>query len=67
METSWEKVKILAQMECITNLLFPIVILLGLFFWGLPTIAWVYFVVMSGFAIAFSIFCVKGLQPRAPA
>ena len=59
-ETSWDKVKIVAQMECITNVLFLIVILLGLFFWGLPAIAWMYFVVISGFAIAFNIFYLKG-------
>jgi len=59
-ETSWDKVKIVAQTECITNILWPIVILLGLFFWNLPAIAWMYFVVMSGFAIAFNIFYFKG-------
>ena len=59
-EPSWEKVKIVAQMECIISFLFPIVILLGLFFWDLPGIAWLYFVVMSGFAIAFNLFYLKG-------
>lgn len=59
-ETSWDKVKILAQTECITNALWPIVILLGLFFWSLPGIAWMYFVVMSGFGIAFNVFYFKG-------
>ena len=59
-ETSWDKVKIVAQMERILNILFPIVILLKLFFWDLPTIAWMYFVVMSGFAIAFNVFYPKG-------
>jgi hypothetical protein len=39
-EGSWDKVKIVAQTQCITNVLWPIVILLGLFFWGLPGIAW---------------------------
>jgi len=58
-ETSWEKVKIVAQMERILNILFPIVILLGLFFWNLPNIAWMYFVVMSGFGIAFNVFYPK--------
>jgi len=38
METSWDKVKIVAQMERILNILFPIVILLALLFWDLPTI-----------------------------
>ncbi len=59
-ETSWDKVKIMAQMECITNVLWPVVILLGLFFWDLPGIAWMYFVVMSGFAIAFNVIYFKG-------
>ena len=59
-ETSWDNVKIMAQMECITNVLWVIVILLGLFFWDLPGIAWMYFVVMSGFAIAFNFFYFKG-------
>ena len=59
-ETSWDKVKIVAQTQCITNVLWPIVILLGLFFWDLPGIAWMYFVVMSGFAIAFNVFYFKG-------
>ncbi len=59
-ETSWDKVKIVAQTECIITILFPIVILLGLLLWGLPAIAWMYFVIMSGFAIAFNVFYFKG-------
>ena len=59
-ETSWGKAKIVAQSQCITNVLWLIVILLGLFFWDLPRIAWMYFVVMSGFAIAFNYFYFKG-------
>jgi len=59
-ETSWDNVKIVAQMECITNVIWVIVILLGLFFWDLPGIAWMYFIVMSGFAIAFNVFYFKG-------
>ena len=55
-ETSWDNVKIMTQTECITNVIWVIVILLGLFFWDLPGIAWMYFVVMSGFAIAFNVF-----------
>ena len=58
-ETAWEKVKIVAQMECIITILFTIVILLALLFWDLPTIGWMYFVVMSVFAIAFNIFYFK--------
>jgi hypothetical protein len=59
-ETSWDKVKIVAQMECVITILFPIVILLALLFWGLPAIGWMSFVVMSGFAIAFNVFYFKG-------
>jgi hypothetical protein len=55
-ETSWDKVKIVAQMECILNILFPIVILLGLIFWDLPNIAWLYFVLTIVFAITFNVF-----------
>jgi hypothetical protein len=59
-EKSWDRVKIVAQMERILNILFPIVILLGLFFWDLPGIAWMYFIFMSVFAIAFNLFYPKG-------
>jgi len=55
-ETSWDKVKIIAQVERILNILFPIVILLVLLFESLPKIGWMYFVIMSGFAIAFNVF-----------
>jgi len=61
-EISWDKVKIMAQMECITNILWSIVVILGLFLWGLPGIAWMYFVVMSGFALAFNVFYFKGYK-----
>ena len=57
--TSWESVRIVTQMECIITILFPIVILLALLFWGLPAIGWMSFVVMSGFAIAFNYFYFK--------
>jgi hypothetical protein len=53
---SWGKVKIVAQMNCIITLLFPIVIILALLFWDLPSIGWMYFVIMTGFAIAFNFF-----------
>jgi len=58
-ENSWEKVKIVAQMNCVITVLFPIVIVLALFFWDLPSIGWMYFVIMSGFAIAFNYFCFR--------
>lgn len=54
--TSWDSVRIVTQMECIITILFPIIILLALLFWGLPAIGWLSFVVMSGFAIAFNYF-----------
>ena len=59
-ETSWDAVKVVAQTECILNILFPIVILLALLFWDLPKIGWMYLVLMSGFGVAFNIF-----YPRA--
>ena len=55
-ENSWEKVKIVAQMDSIITILFTIVLVLALTFWDLPSIGWMYFVVMSGFAIAFNYF-----------
>jgi hypothetical protein len=58
-ESSYEKVKITAQMNCIITALFTIILLLGLFFWDLPSIGWMYFAVMLGFAIAFNNFYFK--------
>jgi len=58
--TSWDSVRIVTQMECIITILFPIFILLALLLWDLPAIGWMYFVVMSGFAIAFNYFYFKG-------
>jgi len=55
-ENSWEKVKIVAQMNSIITILFAIVLVLALTFWDLPSIGWMYFVVMSGLAIAFNYF-----------
>jgi hypothetical protein len=55
-ETSWDNVKIIAQMERILNPIFVVVLLLALLLWDLPVIGWMYFVVMSGFAIAFNVF-----------
>lgn len=60
METAWEKVEIVAQMERIITSLFPVALLLALLFWGLPAIGWMPFVVMSGFAVAFNVFYPKG-------
>jgi uncharacterized membrane protein AbrB (regulator of aidB expression) len=55
-ETAWENVKIWTQMACITHIVFLVIILLALLFWELPTIGWMYFVVITGFGIAFNIF-----------
>ena len=58
-ETSWESIKVIAQTEVTLNLLYPVILLLGLFYWDLPSIAWMYFVVMTGFGIAFTTFYFK--------
>ena len=57
--TSWEAVKIVAQMECIVSTLFVPVIILGLFFWDLPSIAWMYLVLFTGFSVAFDYFYLR--------
>ncbi len=53
-QTTWEAVKVITQTEVVLNLIFPVMILLGLLLWNLPTIGWMYFVVMTGFGIAFN-------------
>jgi hypothetical protein len=58
-ESSYEKVKITAQMNCVITALFPIMLVLALFFWDLPSIGWMYVVVMLGFGIAFNYFYFK--------
>jgi len=58
-ETAWEKVKIVVQMNCIITALFPIMLVLALLFWDLPSIGWMYFVVMSVFGVAFNYFYFK--------
>ena len=58
-ETSWEQVRIVAQMERVITTMFPIIILLALLFWDLSAIGWMYFVVMTCFAIAFNLFYIK--------
>ena len=58
-ETAWEKVKIVVQMNCVITALFPIMLVLALLFWDLPSIGWMYFVVMSGFGVAFNYFYFK--------
>ena len=59
-ETAWDRVKIVAQMECVITVLFAIVIPLALLFWDLPAIGWMYVVIMSGFGVAFNVFYFKG-------
>jgi hypothetical protein len=58
-ENVWENVKITTQMNCIITALFPIMLVLALFFWDLPSIGWLSFIVMLGFAIAFNYFYFK--------
>ena len=56
---NWESVRITAQLNCLISILFSVVIILGIAFWSLPTIAWLYLVVMFGFALAFNYFYFK--------
>ncbi|MGB2896021.1 MAG: hypothetical protein WBB65_07655 [Anaerolineales bacterium] len=58
-ESSYEKVKITTQMNCVITALFPIMLVLALVFWDLPSIGWMYFVVMLGFGIVFNYFYFK--------
>jgi hypothetical protein len=58
-ESSYKKVKITAQMNCVITALFPIMLVLALFFWDLSSIGWMYVVVMLGFGIAFNYFYFK--------
>jgi len=53
-ESLWERVKIVAQMDCVITALFPVILVLSLLFWDLPSIGWMYVVVMLGFAVAFN-------------
>lgn len=55
-ETSWEKVKIVVQMEIVWTILATLAFLWGLLFAGLPTLLWINAVIMGGFAAAFSFF-----------
>jgi hypothetical protein len=55
-ETSWEKVKIVVQMEIVWTILATLVILWGLIFAGLPAVEWVNAIIMACFAAAFSFF-----------
>jgi hypothetical protein len=55
-ETLWERVKIVVQMEIVWMVLATLVLLLGMFTLGLPTIGWLNVVLMGGFAVAFIVF-----------
>jgi len=55
-ETSWERVKIVVQMEIVWTVLATLVILWGLLFAGLPSIEWLNAIIMAAFAAAFSYF-----------
>ena len=59
-ETSWEKVKIVTQMEIVWTVLGTLVMLWGLIFAGLPPIGWINAVILAGFAVAFSVFYFRG-------
>lgn len=59
-ETSWESVRIVVQMQLFTSIVFSIVLLLGLLFWGIPAIGWMYLVLMCGIAVAFLLFGTRG-------
>ena len=61
-ENMWEKAKITAQMNCVITALFPIMLVLALFFWDLPSIGWMYVVLMLEFAIAFNYFYFKEVK-----
>jgi len=58
-ETTWEGVRVVVISNVAINIFFPIMMLLGIFFWDLPSIAWMYFAVMTGFGIAFTYFYSK--------
>jgi hypothetical protein len=55
-ETTWDKVKIVVQMEIVWTILATLVILWGLLFAGLPAVEWVNAIIMAGFAVAFTYF-----------
>ena len=55
-EDSWKAVRILAQMNRVIAVLFPVLLLAAIFGWDFPAIAWMPLVVMTGFAAAFNAF-----------
>ena len=59
-ETTWEKVKIVVQMEIVWTILGTLVTLWGLIFAGFPTSDWLSALILGGFAAAFSYFYFRG-------
>lgn len=59
-EITWEKVKIVVQMEIVWTILATLVLMWGLIFAGLPAFAWLNTVIMAGFAAAFIGFYPRG-------
>ncbi len=58
-DDEWGSVKIYTQLNCVSSILFTIVIFLGIVFWDLPSIAWMYLCVMGVFSVAFNYFYFK--------
>jgi hypothetical protein len=52
--------EIAAYHLCLITIAFPLVMLLALYLWDFPSIGWVSFTLMVGFAIAFNYFYFKG-------
>jgi len=52
---TWEKVKIVVQIELIWTILGALVVLWGLLFASLPAFAWVNVFILGAFAVAFGI------------
>lgn len=55
-EATWEKVKIVVQMEIAWTILGTLVMLWGLIFAGLPVFGWANAVILAAFAVAFVYF-----------
>jgi hypothetical protein len=55
-DATWERVKIVVQMEIVWTGLGALVILWGLIFEGVPAIGWLYAVILAAFAVAFGVF-----------
>lgn len=55
-ESTWERVKIVVQMEMVWTILGALVMLWGLLFAGLPAFGWVNFVILAAFSVAWCVF-----------